>query len=564
MRAGRGGGAEPSGDLAGRRIVALASVCVAVPSLVAAVQAIRWGWVPASDQATIATRAVDVLTTRTPRLGQLSGASVEVGLETRSPGPMGYWPFAVTARWGPLWGSAVVAAALSGAAMVASVRLAARRGGPALALALAAGLVLSTRALNPANLASTWNPAIGVMPLVLLVLLSWSLADGEVRRLPVAVLVASFCAQVHAALAVAALPVLAIGAAVGLAPAVRRLVADLRARRRWRPGRTAGTVLAAAGVAAVCWALPLADQVRGDPGNLTRLSRAAPADPFLWEGVGRAVVHVVGVLPAFVGGDITPRSHAVDVLLGPTPALGVVGAVLVGAGLVGLAARGLWRRRRELAVPPLLALTLLLAGVTVARGTAATQFLVLTYTLWWTVPAGMLAWIVVVRGIGQATGAGRVVARHLEGRRGPVLAGAVCAALVAVAVLSPVRPEPEEPIHAQARAVGDAVASRVRPGQSFLVSGGGAGSAGSQLVASTAYRIRRAGGRPVVAGTDGTAAGPRYEPRGERCTAVVTLTSGPMTPDDVSEVTTVRMTSRAGQTADVVVGIDADDGPPSC
>ena len=240
--------------------------------------------------------------------------------------------------------------------------------------------------------------------------------------------------------------------------------------------------------------------------------------------MGRSVVHVVGAAPAFLGGDLAPRTYARDVLLRSAPPLEVVGAVLVVAGLVGLAVRGLWRRRRELAVPPLLALALLLAGVTVARGTAGGQFLVLTYTLWWMVPAGMLAWIVVVRGIGQATGAGRAVARHLEGRRGPLLAGAVGAALIAVAVLSPVRPEPEEPIHAGGRAVGDVVAARVRPGQAFLVTG--SSGAGSQLVASTAYRIRRAGGRPIVAGTDGTAAGPRYEPRGERCTAVVTLTSG--------------------------------------
>jgi hypothetical protein len=560
MRASRGGGGDPPGDVAGRRVVALASVCVAVPSLVAAVQAIRWGWVPASDQATIATRAVDVLTTRTPRLGQLSGASVEVGLETRSPGPMGYWPFALTARWGPLWGSAVVAAALSGSAMVASVRLAARRGGPALALALAAGLVLSARALNPANLASTWNPAVGIMPLVLLVLLSWSVADGEVHLLPVAVLVGSFCAQVHAALAVAALPVLAIGVIAGLAPPALHVIAALRARRRWRPGRTAGAVLVAAGVAAGCWALPLVDQLTGDPGNLTRLSRASPGEPVVWRGVGRSVVHAVGAVPAFLGGDRAPRSYAADVLLHRAPVVGVVGAVLVVAGLVGLAVHGLWRRRRELAVPPLLALALLLAAVTVVRGTAGSQFLVLTYVLWWTVPVGMLAWLVVVRGIGQATGAGRAVARHLEGRRGAFVAGAVGIALLAVAVASPVRSEPEEPIHAEARAVGDAVVAHLRPGGTVLVAG--AGTAGSQLVASTAYRIRRAGGRPVVEGNDGVAAGPRSVPRGRRCDAVVTLS--PQVPAGATVVATVRLPQGHGPAPDVLVGIGTDDGPPSC
>src|SRR5262249_27820203 len=159
-------------------------------------------------------------------------------------------------------------------------------------------------------------------------------------------------------------------------------------------------------------------------------------------------------------------------------------------------------------------------GVTVARGTAATQFLVLTYTLWWTVPAGMLAWVVVVRGVGRETGAGRAVARHLAGPRRPLVAGAVCVALIAVAVLSPVRPGPRD---GAARGVGAAGVPHVRPGGRVLVTGEGV--AGEQLVASTAYRIHRAGGRPVVAGIDGVAAGPRYVPHGRRCAAVVTLTS---------------------------------------
>ena len=101
--------------------------------------------------------------------------------------------------------------------------------------------------MNPANLASTWNPAVGIMPLILLVLLSWSVADGEVHLLPVRGARRLVLRPGHAALAVAALPVLAIGVIAGLAPPALRVVADLRARRRWRPGPTAGTVVAAAG-----------------------------------------------------------------------------------------------------------------------------------------------------------------------------------------------------------------------------------------------------------------------------------------------------------------------------
>jgi hypothetical protein len=513
--------------------------------MVAAVQAIRWGWVPVSDQATIATRSSDVLTGRTPRLGQLSGASAEVGLVTRSPGPMGYWPFAVTSRWGPLWGSAVVAAAVSGTAMVASVRLAARRGGPALALAVGLGLVLSARAINPANLASTWNPAVGVMPLVLLVLLAWSVAVGEVRLLPVAVLVASFCAQAHTALAVAVLPLLVVAVVAGLLPPTHRAVR---------------AVALAAGVGAVCWALPLLDQATGDPGNLTRLGRASPAEPFPWDGAGRAVVDVVGVVPAFLGGDAAPPAYAEEVLLRPASVPAVVTTVLVVATLVGLAARGVRRRRRDLAVPPLLVLSLLAATVLVARGTPGRSFLVLTYALWWTVPVGMLAWVVAGWGVAVETGWGAAVARRLEGRAGALAVAGVAAVTLAVGVLAPAQPEPEEPIHAEADRVGDAVVAVVEPGRRYLVAGHG--PVGEQLVASTAYRIRRAGGRPVVPGNDGVAAGPRYTPKGRRCAVVVTI--APRPPEGAAVRLEVDVPARHGPATGVVVATGPDRGAPSC
>jgi len=542
---------------------------VAVPAAVAAIRAVRWGWVPASDQATIATRAAEVLTGRTPRLGQLSGASAEVGLPTRSPGPMGYWPFAVTARWGPLWSSAVAAAVVSGAAMVAAVRLAARRGGPALALAVGLGLVLSARAINPSNLASTWNPALGVMPLVLLVLLAWSIGVGETALLPVAVAVASFCAQAHTALAAAAVPVLAIGAAFGLVPLLLRRTGpeaeDPSAEGRSTDDRRSAVrhLALAVVVGALCWALPLAEQVTGDPGNLTRLRRAGTGDPFPWRGAGRAVADVIGGVPAFLGGDVAPADHAQGILLRPAPAATVVIAVVVVAALVALAGLGLLRRRRDEAVPPLLVLVLLVAAGAVARSTPATSFLVLTYVLWWAVPVGMLAWVVVGRGIVVASGWGPALARPLEGRVGSVVAGLVCAAMVAVGLLAPGQPEPEEPIHAEAGAVGDAIVDRIDPGRLYLVAGQGA--TGSQLVASTAYRIRRAGALPVVPGNDGVAAGPRHEPQGRRCAAVVILASGDDgLPAGASVVTDLRLPARDGSSAPVVVAMAPDDGAPSC
>jgi hypothetical protein len=555
--------ADTPAEARDRRIVAVVSICVALPAAIAAVRAIRWGWVPVSDQATISTRAAEVLTARTPRLGQLSGASAEVGLITRSPGPMGYWPFAVTSRWGPLWGSAVVAAVVSGAAMVGSVRLAARRGGPALALAVAVGLVLTARAINPANLVSTWNPAIGVMPLVLLIFLSWSIGVGELRLLPVAVLVASLCAQAHTVLAVAALPVLAIGVATGLAPGARRAITALYSRERWRPGRAVRPVLAGVVVGAGCWALPLLDQVTGDPGNLTRLSRASPGDPTPWAIVGRVVADVIGLTPAFVEGDDLPDEHVFTVLFRPAAAVAVVASVLVVAGLLVMTGRAVLRRDRERALPGLLVLTALLAGAVSARSTPEAQVLVLSYTTWWLVPIGMLAWVVLGWQVGQASELGPRLARALTTRGAVVGAVAVCAVTAAVAFWSPMQPEPEEPIHEAAGAVGDVVADRVEHDGRYLVVGQGAFA--ERLVASTAYRIRRADGRPVVPGNDGVGAGPRYAPKGTRCRAIVTIAEAPVPPPDGATVLEeVEVPSRHGTVASVFVAIGPDDGPPSC
>ena len=42
-----------------------------------------------------------------------------------------------------------------------------------------------------------WNSSAPLMPLLLLVFLAWSIACGEYRLLPLAVLVASFTSQSH-------------------------------------------------------------------------------------------------------------------------------------------------------------------------------------------------------------------------------------------------------------------------------------------------------------------------------------------------------------------------------
>ncbi len=541
MRAARRWGRNHGGVDAGRWPLAVAGALVLVPALVAAVRAVRWGWVPVGDQATVAIRSLDVLSSHPPRLGQLSGVSAQAGHPTRSLGPMGYWPFALPARWGPLWGPAVVAAAVSGAAMVASVRLAVRRGGTGLALAVAAGLVLTARAVNPATLASTWNPAVGTGLVVLLVLLCWSVGVGETRLLPVTVLVASACAQVHSVLILPTAAALAVGA-VGLVA--------VRARIGWRAG------LASAAVAVVCWALPVLDQVTGDPGNMSRLRGVDLGEPSGAPITGRVLADAVGVVPAFLGPDRPPMGHAA-VLQHAPGRVALVSAVLVVVGLIAVAARAARRRDVEVALGPALVVAVLGAGLAAVWLTPGAQFLVLTYTTWWLVPVGMLAWVLLGWGVLRER------AVPWPERAAPVALAVAGVVLVAVAVLAPARAEPEEPIHAQARTVGDAVAARVTAGGRYRVES--TGTTPSELVAATAYRVRRAGARPVVAGNDGIGAGHRYVPVGRRCRAVVTLgRRGAPVPPGAEVLAEVVVPAHDEPAHTVWVAMGPDGGGPSC
>ncbi|HEV8152188.1 MAG TPA: hypothetical protein VGP78_04605, partial [Solirubrobacteraceae bacterium] len=98
----------------------------------AAVRAIRWDWTPTGDEGVIASRAFDVLTSKPPLLGQFSQASAVVGQPTYSPGPLSYWALAFPAHLGPA-ALVITTALINVASAIATVALARRRGGVALA-----------------------------------------------------------------------------------------------------------------------------------------------------------------------------------------------------------------------------------------------------------------------------------------------------------------------------------------------------------------------------------------------------------------------------------------------
>src|SRR5205085_10091384 len=82
-------------------------------------------------------------------------------------------------------------------AIVGCVALARRRGGLVLMFAAALAIALMCQSLAAETFHDVWNPSAGLFPFTLLIFVSWSLACGEHRLLPLAVLLASFVVQAH-------------------------------------------------------------------------------------------------------------------------------------------------------------------------------------------------------------------------------------------------------------------------------------------------------------------------------------------------------------------------------
>lgn len=478
-----------------------------LPAVMALVRVLRTGWVPLADEGVIAIRAYDVFTPRSPVLGQMSLASGSAGAPTRSPGPMGYWVLAPATRVDPPAMVAVAAVLFAAVVIVAALALARRRGGVGLMVALAAGLVMSFRGLDPIVLAEGWNPSIGLAPVVLLVLLAWSVGVGDRPLFPVVVGVASFLAQVHLTYVLAAVVAVVVALVGGWVTV--------------RPRPSTKPVLVGLAVGLVAWAPPIAQQLLRSPGNLSLLVRANGGEAQGWSTGAGVLAWSIGTPPAFLRG----RAGGIELLarLDPSfPSFAVLGALAVVVGLLAVAAVGAVRRDREIVVPSVLVLAVLAAGVVTFSATPqGARGLSIVYVTWWFVPLGMLAWVVLgwtalrVRPKGAWAPARPLAAR-------PRLLGSTigaCAVVIAALALTTPMEGPDDPLYPVATAAAEAVLAEVRPGQRYLIEE--SGMLGFQLAPYLAYEMRRAGAHPVIGGPDGLNAGDEYRPRGEACAAVV-------------------------------------------
>lgn len=255
---------------------------VAAPVVVAVAEVRRPRWFPSADLALMELRVRDVLSAHPSATG-LGGRIGPVGeLQGSHPGPLAFWVMAPVHRvlGGSSFAFQVAGAALHLAAVAVTLWLVRRRGGTGLALGAAAVLVVLVDALGPELFTRPWNPYLPVLWWVALLVAVWSVLDGDVVALPVAVVAGSLCAQTHISY---------VGLVAGLA--VLTVVGAVRLGQRALPWVAGSAVL---GV--VLWLPPLVEQLRSENGNLTRVwdhFTNPPEDPAgLGEGVRRLLLQL--------------------------------------------------------------------------------------------------------------------------------------------------------------------------------------------------------------------------------------------------------------------------------
>jgi hypothetical protein len=504
-------------------------LCAAGPVMASTLRALRDGWLPAGDQANIATRAYDVFTSRTPLVGQHSDAGALTHHAVYSLGPMLYWLLALPARLASPGALTLTMGLLNTAALVGAIVLARRRGGRVLMFITAVAVVLMSRSLAPEVLHDVWNASAGLFPFTLLIFLCWSLACGEYRLLPLTVLVASFVVQCQLAFLAPSLGALVIGL-VGLVVSLRSPRAEVDVKDSGGPHGVWRWALAALLVAVVCWTPPTIDQIEGNPGNLTAVVRTATANrSTLGATVGwHAVAQAVGVGPWWLKNPSSPWQRKIEVRVAPS-ALATVATLLALCALLVVAAVGLRRRRPELCAGALIALALCFALAAVAAATPTTRLLAATlgYTMWLGSPVGMFVWVVL------AWPSAAMLARQVLPRRlNPALASAAGIGVVALAAATVVANERPDEHLLEYQPLGTVYAGLDRgiPSGRTVRLIGSLGNETFRFKMAARYAMVRRRIRPLSPGTD-TRLGSWYELDHHRYDCTVYVEDGNATPD---------------------------------
>jgi hypothetical protein len=204
----------------------LAVIVALLPVVVAVARALRSDWIPIGDDALVEIRSRDVFSAEHfPLLGTWSSASLSAGIDLNHPGPLLFVLLApFVAVFGGPAGVAIGIGVLNAAAIVGCAMVGYRALGRtgSLAATLVAGALSWT--LGSVLLTDPWNPHPLVLPCLLLLLLTWDVAQGDLAALPWLVAVGSLCLQVHLGYAYLVPSMLLVAV----------VAAGFELRRRWR------------------------------------------------------------------------------------------------------------------------------------------------------------------------------------------------------------------------------------------------------------------------------------------------------------------------------------------
>jgi hypothetical protein len=342
-----------------RRLLLLVLLAVlAIPMIVALIALIHPRWYPLLDMAWTELLVRDVGSSHPPLLG-LAGRIGTVHNPGSHPGPLSFyalWPFYELFGAGS-WALEAASVALQLFAIGVALWIANRRGGPWLAVGLAAVLAVLLRAFGASMLTQPWNPYLPVLWWLVFMVAVWSVFCDDLPMLPVAVFAGSFCAQTEVAYLGISTGIGAVTLGVVLWRAYRRR-ADRASVRR-----LATWVLAGAGVGVLVWLPPVVQQLTTAHGNLALLFNYFTHPPQTPVGVSQGV--------PFVLAHLNPVAPITKALVPNGGNFVGAGSAIPGAVFLALwaaTAAVAWRRRLH----PVIELDALLA-VTVVLGAASTS-----------------------------------------------------------------------------------------------------------------------------------------------------------------------------------------------
>lgn len=388
-----GRAARPRGRRLLRAIVAVAvTLLVVAPVVLAALDLVDVEYRPGLDHAWIELRVHDVGGDETPLVGPYS----RIG--ANHPGPLAF--YLLTPVYDLLGSSSTAllssAAVLNALAVAATAAVAYRRGRLVLLVLTGALTAVLLHGLGTPLLRDSWNPWLAVLPFLLFLLLTWSVAVGDLPMLPAAAFVGSFLVQTHLGYAVL-VAYLALWALAALTVSLgRRWRTGDQAERRALGRQLAGWTAVAVGVAALAWLAPIVEQVTGDPGNFTALRDSLEATGGEAVGYDRAGGILARELAA--AGPWTGAAGEADGV-GEVRPQGLASLAVPAAAFVLALVAAAWARARD---------ALLLQGtvaVAVAAGflaTAAIDGTVHTYLIRWTWPLAAAIWLSVAWSLHRA------------------------------------------------------------------------------------------------------------------------------------------------------------------